>query len=305
MDWVGFAMQLIDPKRAFSPETRRSLETLSEDDLLGARLIVDRYPDPLESALRISWQMSTRSSGDSARIARCAGGHEAKRELAERLAFRGHLRMAVCALGKGLKDGGSLITELATLGAISSDTAERVFDGWLRSGDRSVVYALPWWTSRGDSARIKSAMQVTDSVARSSKNPALREDATYIGASARAHLTLARRDTIAAIAQFRALPDTLCIDCFLRDRWTTAKLLAARDSLDAANAILSDWPTEALVAREALMTLDRAGVAERLGRRNDAAKLYQLFVDTWQHGDAATQPYVQRAREALARLGRK
>jgi serine/threonine-protein kinase len=304
MDWVGFAMQLIDPKRAFDPDTRRSLGTLSEDDLLGARLIVDRYPDPLESALRISWQMSTRSSGDSARIARCDGGHEPKRELAERLAFRGHFRAAVCALGKGLDAGGSLITELALIGALPADTAERVFDGWLRSGDRSLVYAFPWWTSRGDSARIKSAVQLADSVARSSKNPALREDAMYIGASARAHLTLARRDTIAAIAQFRALPDTLCIDCFLRDRWTTAKLLAARDSLDAAHAILGEWPTEALVAREALMTLDRASVAERLGRREEAMAAYRSFIAAWQRGDPASQPLVQRAQDALASLSK-
>ena len=305
MDWVGFAMQLIDPKTAFSPTTRRALDTLSEDDLLGARLIVDRYPDSLESAIRVSWQMSTRSTRDSARIAQCAGGHESKRELAERLAYRGHFRAAVCALGKGLAERGSLTTDLALLGAVSPDTAERVFDTWLASGDRSLVYALPWWAARRDSARLKSAMRVADSIARTSSKTMAREVATYIGASARAHLILARRDTGAAITAFRALPDTLCIDCFLHDRWTTATLLAARDSLDAARTILGEWPTEALVAREALMTLDRAGVDERLGRREDAANAFRVFIATWQRGDPAAQPYVQRARDALARLGTK
>ena len=305
MDWVGFAMQLIDPRTAFSSTTRRALDTLSEDDLLGARLIVDRYPDSLESAIRVSWQMSTRSSRDSARIAQCAGGHESKRELAERLAFRGHFRAAVCALGKGLIDGGSLTTDLALLGAISPDTAERVFDTWLGSGNRSLVYALPWWASRRDSVRLRSAMRVADSIARTSRKTMEREVATYIGASARAHLSLARLDTGAAMAAFRALPDTLCIDCFLHDRWTTAKLLAARDSLDAARAILTEWPTEALVAREALMTLDRAGIDERLGRGDDATDGYRVFIATWQRGDPAAQPYVQRARDALARLGKK
>jgi hypothetical protein len=298
-------MQLIDPKTAFSPATRRSLETLSEDDLLGARLIVDRYPDSLQSALRISWQMSTRSSGDSARIARCSGGSDGKRELAERLAYRAHFRLAACALGKRLTDAGSLMTELAVLGAVPPDTAERVFGTWLETGDRSLVYALPWWTSRRDTARIKNAMRVADSISRGARDVAKREEASYIGASARAHLTLARLDTTAAIAEFRALPDTACLDCFLRDRWTTAKLLAARDSLDAAHVLLSEWPTEALVAREALMTLDRAEIDERLGRSADAANAYRVFIATWQHGDAAAQPYVQRARDALARLAKK
>jgi hypothetical protein len=148
-------------------------------------------------------------------------------------------------------------------------------------------------------------MRVADSIARASRNPARREDATYIGASARAHLSLARLDTSAAIAQFRSLPDTLCVDCFLRDRWTTAKLLAARDSLDAAHAILSEWPTEALVAREALMTLDRASVAERLGRREEAIAAYRAFIAAWEHGDDHALPYVSRARAALTALTKR
>src|SRR4029450_9261295 len=61
-DWVGFTMQLIDPKTAFAADTRRALETLSEDDLIGARIIVGRWPDSLESAVRISWQIATRDT---------------------------------------------------------------------------------------------------------------------------------------------------------------------------------------------------------------------------------------------------
>ena len=50
MDWVGFAMELIDPKKAFSPSTRHSLETLSNDDLLGPavwRSLGPRIPYPV------------------------------------------------------------------------------------------------------------------------------------------------------------------------------------------------------------------------------------------------------------------
>jgi hypothetical protein len=230
---------------------------------------------------------------------------ESKRELAERLAFRGHFRAAVCALGKRLVDGGSLTTELALLGAAAPDTAERVFDTWLRSGDRWMVYALPWWASRDDSVRIKSAMRMADSLARSARLVGQREEAMYIAASARAHLSLARRDTTSAITAFKMLPDTLCVDCFLYDRWTTARLLAARDSLDAAYAILNEWPTEALVAREALIALDRASVAERLGHQDEARATYRAFLSTWQRADPEGQRYVQRARDALARLAKQ
>ena len=301
-DWVGFAMQLIDPKTAFAPETRRAVETLPEDDLLGARLIVDRWPDSLETAVRLSWQMATRATRDSARVARCTGGHESKWALAQRLAFRGHLRAAACALGSDLADEGSVVTDLALLGAIPADTAERVFHEWLRSGHGSLVAALPWWSTRGDSVRIAAAVRVADSVARVSRNPAAREQAVYTGASARAHLSLARRDTTDALRRFRALADTLCIECFLRDRWTTAQLLAARDSVDAAYQLLSAWPGEDMVAREVMIALDRARVAERFGDRDAAVAAYRLVIAAWERGDAAVQPYVQVARQGLSRL---
>ena len=301
-DWVGFTMQLIDPKTAFTPETRRSLETLSEDDLLGARLIVDRWPDSLETAVRLSWQMATRATRDSARVAQCAGGHDSKWALAQRLAFRGHLRAAACALGSNLAEEGNFVTDLALLGAIHPDTAERVFNEWLRRGRGSLVSALPWWSTKGDSVRIAAAVRVADSVAGASRNPATREQAVYTGASARAHLSLARRDTTDALRRFRALADTLCIECFLRDRWTTAQLLAARDSVDAAYEILSAWPGEDMVAREVLIALDRARVAERFGDRDAAIAGYRLVIAAWERGDDAVQRYVEVARQGLSRL---
>ena len=304
-DWVGFAMQLLDPSTAFSAGTRRALETLSENDLLGARLIVDRWPDSLETALRISWQMSTRDSRDSGRVARCDGGAESKWALAERLAFRGHLRAAVCALGPGLASGGSLITELALLGALPADTAERVFGDWLARRDDSLVHAFPWWSARGDSVRLAAAARVVDSIARGSRDAAARERGLYMGASARAHLALARRDTTDALRRFRALADTLCIECFLRDRWVTAQLLVARDSIDAASAILSEWPTEEVLAREVPMALDRARVAERLGDRAAAIAAYRFVVAAWGRGDAEVQRHVQEARRSLDELVRR
>jgi hypothetical protein len=108
-----------------------------------------------------------------------------------------------------------------------------------------------------------------------------------------------------ALAQFRALADTLCVECFLGDQWTLARVLAARDSLDAAYAILSQWPTEAVLAREVRMALDRAHVAERLGRREEAIAAYRFVIAAWGRGDETVQPYVQRANDALAALKKR
>ena len=298
-DWVGFTMQLIDLKTAFAADTRRALETLSEDDLIGARIIVGRWPDSLESAVRISWQIATRDTRDSARIAACADGYESKWMLAQELAFRGHLRAAACALGTHLEEGGSLLTDLALLGAVPADTAERVFDRWLRTGDRLLVFALPWWSGKRDSVRLTTAIRVADSVSRVSRNPGAREQAVYIGASARAHLALARVDSVSALARFRALTDTLCTDCFLRDQWMTAKLLMARDSVDAAYEILSRWPTDDLLAREVPMALDRAKAAERLGKHDEAIAAYRFFIAAWGRGDEKARLLVEEARRAL------
>src|SRR5688500_19940983 len=105
--------------------------------------------------------------------------------------------------------------------------------------------------------------------------------------------------------RFRALADTLCIECFLRDQWITAQLLAGRDSVDAAYRILSAWPGEDMVAREVLMTLDRARVAERLGYRDEAIAGYRLVVAAWGRGDEAVQQYVRSAQRSLEGIVRQ
>jgi tetratricopeptide (TPR) repeat protein len=53
------------------------------------------------------------------------------------------------------------------------------------------------------------------------------------------------------------------------------------------------------------ITHERLGqLYEQLGRPDDAVRHYQKFVDDWAEADAALQPRVQAAREAIARLSR-
>ena len=115
-------------------------------------------------------------------------------------------------------------------------------------------------------------MRVADSLSRASRNPAEREEATYIGASARAHLSLARLDTARRSRSSWRFRIRCASSVSPRPLDDGAIARGARQSRCGVRN-LSEWPTEALVAREALMTLDRAKVAERLGRREEARRI--------------------------------
>jgi hypothetical protein len=88
------------------------------------------------------------------------------------------------------------------------------------------------------------------------------------------------------------------------DQLTLARLLAARGR-DAEALVILDrgfpWPRACLTA--SLWALERGQVAERLGQREAAASSYRFIADSWRHADPELQPYVEEARQGLARLG--
>jgi tetratricopeptide (TPR) repeat protein len=129
-----------------------------------------------------------------------------------------------------------------------------------------------------------------------------RRGATYRARSALAWLALARHDTTVALAQFSALPDTLCIACYV-DRLYQARLLAARGKLEEAANLLGQRLNTIITPIEVLIALDRGRVAAKLGRRDDALRAYGLVAAAWSTGDPVLQPYVAEARRESANLG--
>ena len=95
---------------------------------------------------------------------------------------------------------------------------------------------------------------------------------------------------------------------------TQAQLLAATGRPAEAADLLHGTPVrvhESALSVEAnnlslprvvLWYLERARVNETLGRRDEALRDYTYVAQIWHRADAVLQPYVDEAREAMARL---
>ncbi|HEX2722258.1 MAG TPA: hypothetical protein VHM24_05025, partial [Gemmatimonadaceae bacterium] len=128
-----------------------------------------------------------------------------------------------------------------------------------------------------------------------------RRSARYRAASARAYLSLVRRDTADAIKKFTALHDTLCIACYV-DRMEAAKLLGARGRIADAEKLLIQRVYNLITPVEILIAFERARVAARLGHRDEALRSYRLVVAAWSTGDPELQRYVGESRREISRL---
>jgi len=193
-----------------------------------------------------------------------------------------------------------LFAELAALGGIPADTAAAVFSRWLTERRPQAFLALPWLSDRGDTAQIRMLMGVADSASRLGTDFSQR-GARYRAASARAYMSLARRDTADALTRFASLSDTLCIACYV-DRLRFARLLAARGRLPDAERILNERINSLLTPMEVWMALDRGRVAGKLGKPDDALRAYSLVVAAWSGGDEVLQPLVLEAKTEIDRL---
>ena len=305
---VRLVAALLDPRTATSAETARLLERDSLDALIAARNLIDRWRDSAESAVRLStiiaMRSAARSSLDTSQSSRCAGRSKPDIELANRLAYRGHLRAAYCALGDdvGRRGARAVYVELALLDGVPAEVTASVYEHWLRTGNGYLNYALPWWARRGDTVSVHAVLRRADSLLRTAPESARRETASYDSAAARTYLALVHADTVDALRRFASLPRTHCGGCFDFDRLTEARLLAARGDLRSASRILDEWRGGSEVPSDILIRLERARIAERLGEREDAIAGYRAVAEAWARGDAVLQPMVAESRRALLRL---
>ena len=101
-----------------------------------------------------------------------------------------------------------------------------------------------------------------------------------------------------------ALPDTACMRCVLYSV-SLARLLDAKGMEDESERLLErdspgrEYPTDVF------WELYRARLAARRGDSRAASRSYRFVRDGWIRGDAALQPYVREAREALVRANER
>jgi serine/threonine-protein kinase len=121
--------------------------------------------------------------------------------------------------------------------------------------------------------------------------------------AARAYLTLARGDSAKALRAFAALPDSFCVyaEASCRSqKLTEARLLAAAGEDRRALEVLNRW-----AGLDPLALLEQGRLAERLGDREHAIKVYRFVADIWRNADPELRPVALEAGSALRRLTRR
>lgn len=289
------AIRVLD--RLTSPRVRPEEmdEVLRESDasaLSDAWQLIRRWPDSNDLPLRMITALSARF-GDHPDIEFARSTY-----LPLQLAYLGRFRDAYQALGDRPT---SLYAELVWLNAVPRDAARATYAQLLREKPADARTALPFWARTGDTASI-AAFALAAAKPETEQSP---RATTYNRAVAQAYMSLARRDTTRALAQFRSLGDTLCVNCHV-DRMITAQLLEARGfAADAANivnvrlyALLSPMEVWAAFQRGRLL---EASKNERL--RESAADGYRVVAAAWQRGDPAAKALATAAAEGLRRMG--
>ena len=271
------------------------LNTLSSDAVMAAYYTIRRWADPNQTAVQLLQSITKRPrnsptfAADSTRIAGF---------LPLQLAYRGRLAEAYKANGNRPS---RLFVELAVLGGVPQAIADSVTGDWLTRGIPQAFFALPWFAQRGNTQAIAALQQRADSGARVGTDFA-RRTWRYRASATRAYLTLLRNDTTAAATAFAALPDTLCIACYM-DRLQAAKLLAAKNKLDDASNLLGQRLNTFITPAEILIAFERGRVAAKSGKREDAIRAYRVVAEAWATADPGLQPYVLEAKREISRLG--
>jgi tetratricopeptide (TPR) repeat protein/TolB-like protein len=130
----------------------------------------------------------------------------------------------------------------------------------------------------GDTARTRRALATYDSTMDAAADE---PDIGYSLLSANAHLLLG--DSLVALQRLRRFRD---------ETWKRTPM---------NSQILTGFSMSGTLWARSFLQLGDLAAAQ--GQRAEAADAYRRFIGMWQHADPEAQPLVQRARDALARLG--
>ena len=288
------AIRLLDrltSPRVSSADLDNVLKESGPVALSDAWQLIRRWPDSNDLPLRIITALAARF-GDHPDIEIARSTY-----LPLQLAYLGRFRDAYAALGDKPT---SLYAELVWLNAVPRDAARATYAQLLRENPAGARSALPFWARIGDTASISAFARAvsSDDGAQSARMT------RYNRAVAQAYMALAHRDSAGALERFRALGDTLCVNCHV-DRMITAQLLEARGFADEAGTILNARlhallsPMEVWAAAERGRLLERSK-DERL--RDRSVDGYRVAAAAWARGDPAARAVATSAAAGLRRM---
>ena len=290
-------LRLVDRTQGTSAAVTQALEAATPDMLFRLHNALHRWPDEMETEVRVARVLDSKNT-PSLNWPGC-GSPCRRASLARTLSFRGHLREAQALVGIS----GDLASDFILLGAIPADTIRVMGARHRPSADPPPLLGLLWWWSRkADTASLLRYANMVDSLVQTEQASRRAAYWNYFSRVARAYLALGLRDTLSALQEFEALPDSLCGMCVISRLHRVQLLIAAGRDRDAYEQ-LREGQRLAFTPSAVLFALERGRVSEKLGERDRAARSYRYVLDVWVHADSTLQPYVAEARAALRRLG--
>jgi len=320
---LRLAALLLDPARSQTPEVARLIDTMAVSRLWMAGVEhLGAWADSGETAIRLLEALPRGRRSVAGSAPWMSDTLMWPQSLAKLLLYRGHAREAYQVYRPLISQPNpnpwawawNPLRDLALLNAIPADT---VIAEIARSLEPEVLaprdwvpswlappHWLPWWFMRRDSATLARIIEQADRGASRAMGRLERMRAGYMRTAAAGYLALVRNDSVAALRNFDALPDSMCawVDCSL-EKLTLARLLAARGEDRRASEVIDQWLWIAPSPFVVIARLERARIAERLEDRDTAIRWYQFVVDVWRRADPELQSYVTEAREGLRRLG--
>ena len=270
-------------------QLKAEIDTLPERVVQKAFLAISRMPDTAEAGVHLLRRALPRApNANSTRSVNIL--------LANQLAMHGHIREA---WPLALANKNYLAAEIAGLGLIPADSADKLVRPFLNERNDAFLIAIPFLATIRDSAALLKAAGDIDKFASRDTLPRQRAVSLYVAASLRAYAALARGDTVSATRLFDALPDSLPISIPF-DLFTRARLIGRQDPRRAIEILERHSGADLLYpARE----LERGRLAEKIGDKERAVDAYSFVATVWQSADAGPlRDAAKEASDALTRL---
>jgi tetratricopeptide (TPR) repeat protein len=284
---IRLAALAINPKTT-PQQLQAAIDTLPPRVVQKAYIAIARMPDTSDVAIHLIRGAIGRVSPDSAR--------NLESLLANELSLHGKINEAWALT---LKRKTYVISEIAGLGLIPTDSAKKVMVPLFHERNDAFLYPLPFLATIRDTSTLLDATTKIEKAMRSDTSVARQPVINYVVSSMHAYMALARADTTTATKLFASLPDTLVNLPF--DRFIAARLVGKADPKRAFELLERHTPSPDLLftARE----LERGRLAERTGDKARAVDAYAFVSAAWRNADAPQlRDAAKEARDALQRL---